>query len=249
MILSETWNPSNCIKSAVGGICVCCGDCLCLRAQEWGSDRKWEGGGGGGVADMESDTYNFQVNFSDGQTTWKECCIAMEIRCQHLMLSLSQMFRSVVGSQAAQPSKWLHWHLLKHWPIQRSSKRCSGKDTHRTLSFYHFIYLYIILLRIYHRCHLSMVYRVCKSFDQRRKVEFISTTVWIAKCLCLIFVLLIPFLSLSFCFSTTWWRLDVMHMRLCLCVCTRSAVTRRKRLCVKEPNMSLPACLVALWIN
>lgn len=30
MILSETWNPSNCIKSAIGGVCVSV--CVCARA-------------------------------------------------------------------------------------------------------------------------------------------------------------------------------------------------------------------------
>lgn len=83
---------------------------------------------------MRGNTYNFHWLFADGQTTWKAFCIAMVIRCQHLTLSLWQTFQSVAVSPAALHSKWLHWHLLKHWLTQRSRKRVLGKENRSSSS-------------------------------------------------------------------------------------------------------------------
>lgn len=208
MILSETCKPSTnsfshlSIHSAIGYR-------LCVYAN-------------GVCSWMRGNTYNFHWLFADGQTTWKAFCIAMVIRCQHLTLSLWQMFQSVAVSPAALHSKWLHWHLLKHWLTQRSRKRVLGKENRSSASSSSSSLQHLARLK---RAKLQFCWPKMDANSFRLCLNF-------TKCLCLICVLL-PSLSLS----------------LFLPCSNGAAVTRRKRSCVKEPNMNLLVCLVALWIN
>lgn len=133
---------------------------------------------------------------------WKEYCIAMGKRCQHLMLSLWQTYQSAVVCRAALHLKWLHWHLLKHWLTQRSSKRHSGKSESSLIIPSHSIIIVNVVNVVVVIVIVNINFDVAILLTENTKngygswwmvddgIHFDCLNCW--KCLCLILVFLVP---------------------------------------------------------